>query len=109
MKVFMLSKEEFIKLITNYNNFRNKIDTAYKLGINLIDGDFHEFPCKLFDKLISIYFNEIGEDWISYYLYEIPLLNCDPVVEDEYGKEIPLRNLDDLWELVKDERNDLSC
>ena len=101
----MLSKGEFIKLINNYKEFQNYVDKVVELKIDLINSLFHEYPCKLFDWVIRNHFDEDGEDWISYYLYDLP--NLEPNKEhvfDKDGNPIPLENLDDLWNLVKDNR-----
>lgn len=100
----MIQKNEFIKLIEDFQKYTEIFDELYKLKIEMINSDLHEYPCKLFDYIIDKSFNEVGQDWISYYLYEIPFLGGNPEIEDENGKEIPLENLDDLWNLVKDER-----
>lgn len=101
----IIQKNEFIKLIKEYQEFLKLFDILYnKLKIDIISSDFHEYPCKLFDLIIYKSFNEVGQDLISYYLYEIPLLDeGNHVIEDENGK-FPLNNVDDLWNLVKDER-----
>lgn len=101
----MLSKGEFIKLINDYKEFQDYIDKVIELKIDLINSLFHEYPCKLFDWVIRNYFDEDGTDWINYYLYELPTL--EPNEEHVFDKDdnpIPLKNLDDLWNLVKDNR-----
>lgn len=100
----MIQKNEFIKLIEDFQEYTKIFDELYKLKIEMINSDLHEYPCKLFDYIIDKSFNEVGQDWISYYLYEIPFLGGNPEIKDENEKEIPLENLDDLWNLVKDER-----
>ena len=101
----IISKGDFIKLIEEFQEFTKLFDKFHDLKVDLIDSDLHEYPCKLFDKLVNLHFNEVGRDWIDYYLYEVPLLKSNKAyVEDEKGKEIPLKSADDLWELVKDER-----
>lgn len=100
----MIHKKEFIKLIEDFQKYTEIFSKLYELKIDIINSDLHEYPCKLFDYIINKSFNESGQDWISYYLYEIPFLGGNPEIEDENGKEISLKNLDDLWNLIRDER-----
>lgn len=100
----MIQKNEFIKLIEDFQKYTEIFSKLYELKIDIINSDLHEYPCKLFDYIINISFNNNGQDWISYYLYEIPFLGGNPKIKDENGKEISLENLDDLWNLIKDER-----
>lgn len=95
----IISKKDFVSIVTDYQKFTDLIDKLYKLGVNLIEGDLHELPCKQFDKLVTLFFDEEGEDWISYYLYENP--DKRYFVDEEEKK---LETLDDLWELIKDHR-----
>lgn len=99
MTDMIISKKDFIFIVTNYETFTNLIDKLHKLGIDLINGDLHELPCIQFDKIIELFFDEEGGDWISYYLYENP--DKRYFVDEEEKK---LEDLDDLWELVKDHR-----
>lgn len=96
----MIQKNEFIKLVKDFQKYTEIFSKLYELKIDIINSDLHEYPCKLFAYIINKSFNESGQDWISYYLF----LSKNPEIKDENGKEIPLKNLDDLWNLIKDER-----
>ena len=100
----MIQKNEFIKLIEDFQKYTEIFSKLYELKIDIINSDLHEYPCKLFEYIINKSFNKSGQDWISYYLYEIPFLGKNPEIKDENGNKISLENLDDLWNLVKDER-----
>lgn len=100
----MIQKNEFMKLIEDFQKYTEIFSKLYELKIDIINSDLHEYPCKLFEYIINKSFNENGQDWISYYLYEIPFLGRNPKIKDENGKEIPLENLDNLWNLIKDKR-----
>lgn len=99
----MISKAKFVKLIKEYQEFLKYLSKLDELKIDIIESQLHEYPCQLFDWIMRNSFDEDGEDWIGYYLYELPSIN-DPKIVDKDGNKIPLENLDDLWELVKDYR-----
>lgn len=100
----LISKKEFKKLIEDYQDFQKYLDKLYDLKIEIINSQLHEYPCLLFDNIIKMFFDEEGEDWISYYLYELPSLGEGEHVFDEDNKPISLNNVDDLWKLVKEYR-----
>jgi hypothetical protein len=51
--------------------------------------------------LINSHFDEEGQDWINWWLYE---KDGNPELKawDENDNEIPTETIDDLWNLVKD-------
>ena len=92
-----MTKETFIKLIKDYQEFQEYLDKLYDLKIDIINGLLHEYPCKLFDSIIYDTFTEDGSDWVSYYLYENPD-KCYYIDKVKY----PLETVDDLWNVVRD-------
>lgn len=96
-----MNKEDFIKLITNQQEFTSKVDLLHKEGIDLINSDFFDYPCRLFDKILDISFTDEGTDWIDWYLYERNPNSKEPQAWDDCNNPIKTETLDDLWELVK--------
>lgn len=92
----MIDKQEFEKLIQEYYEQDKRIDKIEEIFIGSCEDPIFDWGFRMFEKLIDVYFDKIGSDWISYYLYENP--------EKRYYQdnvEMPLETLDDLWELIK--------
>lgn len=102
----MITKNEFIDLINDYQNWSDQVDKASQaLGIStLFESNLIDYTSKLFDKTINILFNENGTDDIYWWIYEKPV-NPDLKMFDKEGNEIPSETIDDLWEIVKDSQN----
>lgn len=101
----MITKEEFIDLISKQQKWSNRIDKISDvLNVStLFESDWVEYASILFDKTLSFLFNETGVDDISWWMYE-KAGNPDLKMWDENEKEIPTDTIDDLWELVKGNR-----
>lgn len=102
----MITKNEFVALINDYQNWSDKVDNASKaLGIStLFECDLIDYTSRLFDKTINILFNENGTDNIYWWIYE-KSVNPKLKMWDKEGNEIPSETIDDLWEIVKDSQN----
>lgn len=100
----MITKEQFIKLITDNRKHNDRLDeVADVLGLAIYDCDWVEYGNILFDEVLGLLFQEEGVDDINWWLYE----KCgrpDYKMWDKDGNEIPTETLDDLWEIVKDYR-----
>lgn len=100
----MITKEQFIKLITDHRKHNDRLDEVEDvLGLAIYDCDWVEYGNILFDEVLGLLFQEEGVDDINWWLYE----KCgrpDYKMWDKDGKEIPTETLDDLWEIVKDYR-----
>ena len=98
----MITKEQFIKLITDHRKYNDRLDEIEDvLGFTLSGCDWAEYGNILFDEVLELLFQEEGVDDISWWLYE----KCgrpDYKMWDKNGNEIPTETLDDLWEIVKD-------
>ena len=72
-----------------------------RLGISVSVGMYAGYD--LFDKLLGLEFNEYAIDDITWWLWE---KNGDPEMKmwDKDGNEIPTETIEDLWEIVKDNR-----
>jgi hypothetical protein len=100
----MITKEQFIKLITDNRKHNDRLDEVEDvLGLAIYDCDWVEYGNILFDEVLGLLFQEEGVDDINWWLYE----KCgrpDYKIWDKDGNEIPTETLDDLWEIVKDYR-----
>lgn len=100
----MITKEQFIKLITDHRKHNDRLDGVEDvLGLAIYDCDWVEYGNILFDEVLGLLFQEEGVDDINWWLYE----KCgrpDYKMWDKDGNEIPTETLDDLWEIVKDYR-----
>lgn len=100
----MITKEQFIKLITDHRKYNDRLDEVEDvLGFAIYDCDWVEYGNILFDEVLGLLFQEESVDDINWWLYE----KCerpDYKMWDKDGKEIPTETLDDLWEIVKDYR-----
>lgn len=100
----MITKEQFVKLITDNRKHNDRLDEVEDvLGLAIYDCDWVEYGNILFDEVLGLLFQEEGVDDINWQLYE----KCgrpDYKMWDKDGNEIPTETLDDLWEIVKDYR-----
>lgn len=97
-----MTKELFTKMIIEIQNFSNRIDSL----CDVLCTDFFESPLvesgwNLINLLVESHFDEEGQDWINWWLYE---KDGRPELKafDENDNEIPTETIDDLWNLVKD-------
>lgn len=67
-----MNKEEFIKLLSLYEEFLKNCRKYYKLGIDLHESKFPTWTIteKLFDIIIEQNYNKFGIDWIQWFVYE---------------------------------------
>lgn len=100
----MISKEEFITLINEHKKWDDRITQVCDvLKINLFDLDWLEYSSLLFEKTISFLFKEEAQDDIFWWLWE-KAGRPEMKMWDADDKEIPTETVEDLWELVKDNR-----
>ena len=100
----MITKNEFIKLISDHVKWNKKINEVCSiLGTDLFEATWIEYGYSLFDKLLSLEFDECAIDDINWWLWE---KEGDPEMKmwDKDGNEIPTETIEDLWEIVKDNR-----
>lgn len=95
----MIGKQEFVDLIQGYREQSERVDKLCEIFPDSFGDPIMDWGFRMFDNLINAYFDEIGADWVSYYLYENP--------EKRYYQdnvEMPLETLDDLWKLIEKHR-----
>lgn len=98
----MITKSEFFNLIEDFQEWRKDVETVSSaLGIkNPYEDVWIGYAAILFDKTIDLLFNEDGVDDIDWWLYE-KSGNPELRMWDADGKEIPTDTVEDLWNLVK--------
>lgn len=100
----MISKEDFIKVITDYKNWQDRVgQVADVLGLNILESDWMDYPNFLFQDFIESHFDEEGVDWINWWLFEKPI-NDETQAWDENNNEIQTKTIEDLWNLVETHR-----
>lgn len=113
----MITYEKFKDIIVKYIRFRKVEDQLYKMGINVEDGPLGETTGYYFDWLWEAYFNEDGQDTISWWTFEYHNIEEDfdndgnyigedkePGMWDKDDNVIPMITIEDLWNEVKDLR-----
>lgn len=98
-----MTKEGFIKLIENAQNYSKELDRWSGFGIYLFELPISELGWKFFNIALSELFSDEGVDWVNWWLFDKPGFGEDPnQAYDEDGNVIPTDTIDDLWNIVKD-------
>lgn len=91
---------EFRQLIQTIEKTRERSSKLYNLDIDLINYEDSYF--KIIDILMKEVFDEEGNGWMNWYLYErVGFKNKKNLATDENGKEI-CYDIPSLWKVVKD-------
>lgn len=100
----MITKEQFIQFIETVEAYDKEVTRWDDFGIEIFQLPICELTWNLADCFIESHFNEDGQDWISWYLFERISVISGGVLPcyDEDGNEFYVNNAEDLWELVKD-------
>lgn len=99
----MITKEKFIDLIKNNQNYHKQLDRisdAFNRAFDVYSASVFEYADLLFDQLMSVHFNEDGCDWIFWWMFEKPY--NQPNAFDENNNIIPTETVEDLWNIVKE-------
>ena len=115
----MITYEKFKDIIVKYIQFSKVEDQLYKMGINITEGLLGETTEYYFDGLLEAYFNEDGQDTISWWVFEYHDIgkdfdndgnyigeDKDPAMWDKDENIIPMITIEDLWKSVKDDRKE---
>lgn len=98
-----MTKEGFIKLIENAQNYSKELDRWYDFGIELYELPISELGWGFLNITLPELFSDEGVDWINWWLFEKPGFRGEPnQAYNEDGSVIPTDTVDDLWELVKE-------
>lgn len=95
----MIGKGEFEEIIESFYEHEKYIDKLSEIIPYAFESPIIDWGYKMFDKLIAVYFDSTGVDWINYYLYENPE-KC----YYQNTQRVQLESIDDLWELIKEYR-----
>lgn len=96
----MITKEEFVKLIEDYQEWNKRIDEVCEiLNSEIWETDWVSYASKLFDYMLYLLFTENSIDLINDYLF-----NSNPLEIIIDNKKYIIDNIDALWDLVKDSR-----
>ena len=104
----MITKEEFIKFISSYQEFYNGLErfekaiTGKKFTCNLFETDWGDAVGKMLDVFLDSHFTEHGCDLISWWIFEdVDHIITQTVDSDLFnGKseiEYDINNIEDLW------------
>ena len=98
-----MTKEGFIKLIENAQNYSKELDRWHDCGIDLFDMPVSELGWNFFDTILQEFFTDDGIDWIMWLLYVISSITTGEFLkaQNKNGDVIPTDTIDDLWNLVK--------
>lgn len=100
----MIQKNEFMRLINEYKDWSDFFNDACDLlKIDILESPLCVYPENLFDFILKSFFDKEGVDGITWWLYE---KSEDPELKiwDADGKEVPTETVEDLWNVVKDNR-----
>lgn len=95
-----MTKENFAKLINAVKNHSDYIWNLYKdYSIDFVNSPVMEIENEI-TKYLKAQFDD-KSDWISYWMWELDFgENWKPGTVTENGNDIPLKTIDDLWNLL---------
>lgn len=95
-----MTKENFSELINAVKNHSEYIWNLYKdYGIDFVNSPVMEIEDEI-TKYLKAQFDDKC-DWISYWMWELNFgENWKPGTITENGNDIPLKTIDDLWNLL---------
>lgn len=95
-----MTKENFSELINAVKNHSEYIWNLYKdYGIDFVNSPVMEIENEI-TKYLKAQFDD-KFDWISYWMWELNFgENWKPGTVTENGNDIPLKTIDDLWNLL---------
>lgn len=97
-----MKRKKFKKIMSLIDIADKRNDTLYSNGIDILNycDEYHTIISLLGEEV----FSEEGWDWVSYYLYEIPMLKDkkESYVTRADGSPVYLRNIDELYDYLKE-------
>lgn len=95
-----MTKENFSELINAVKNHSEYIWNLYKdYGIDFVNSPIMEIENEI-TKYLKAQFDDKC-DWINYWMWELNFgENWKPGTVTENGNDIPLKTIDDLWNLL---------
>lgn len=96
-----MNLKTFTTLIKGFEERHKQNDTAYKLGIDILNYDNDYYKDVTYPLLIEV-FTEEGLDWITWYLYErVSHTGKDLEAFDKEGNKI-CHNIPSLYDTIKE-------
>jgi hypothetical protein len=99
----MINKQQLQEILTELKSIKDAEDNLNK-ALKVFSPDFN-FLC--FSRQEELLLNTLKiamddkDDWIGYFLYERDgKFTNKKIISDKNGKNLPLRNYDDLWNLI---------
>jgi hypothetical protein len=108
----MITKEEFVKFITEFQSFNKAIDKIEKVltgrsySYTLFESDWVTSVEKMLDIFIESHFTNEGIDWICYYLFEtikdkkVTVTKEADLFKEKEEVEYHLNSITDLWDFL---------
>lgn len=101
----MITKEQFFNILEDYQKVDSLLDNLHHYNIDIVESDIINSYWKLIDVVWNLSFNEEGVDWINWWACEKNGFNGEKLqAYNEDGSIIPTDTVEDLWNLVKDDR-----
>lgn len=102
----MITKEQFVEILTNHIEFDDTIEKWWEDGIDLLNSPLTSLEYKTIDIILNVFFNEDGVSLIYWWLYE-DLESDDKKIEEEDGKVILLDSLETLYDYLINSKSPL--
>ena len=98
----MIDKSLFVECIKKHLTQNKKLIQLAELGFDIWDTQVNEFGWQMFDVFIKSNFNEDGQDWINWWLYErIGFIDGkEHPYYDENNNAHYLHTAEDLWNFI---------
>jgi len=91
--------EEIVKTIKEQSDLNHKL---YELGVDLIE--YSEPYDKIWSLLLKAYYGKIGEDWISWFIFERDSVSGEPNQAWDENDEPICYDIPSLWKHVEELR-----
>ena len=99
-----MNKKEFIDTIKNIKSIIDDIE-GVNVALKKLDPDFGGFYLSRIQTSLLGMLKKLmddKEDWIRYFMYEMDgKFSNKKIITDKNDKKIPLKNYNDLWNLIK--------
>lgn len=113
----MITKEQFIKFITEYKNFDEAIDridqavSGRNWGLNLFECDWYNSVGIMLDTFLDSHFTNDGCDLVTWWLFEdVDKLITQKVNPDLFNGESEIEydveDIEALWDYIQKYKND---
>lgn len=98
-----MEKCNFVSLINAIEKYNAEVERWEDFGIELYELPICDIPYDIINMYIEEMFNEDGQDWISWYLYERKSVFTGEVLPcyDEENNQFFVNTPEDLWKLVE--------